>query len=433
MQVSVETIGALGRKLKVALPAEELEKAFSARLKRLSTQVRMPGFRPGKVPLKLVEAQYGDSLMEEVAGDLIQTSFREVVTREGLRPAAGPRIQRQTVKRGAQLEYTADFEVLPDIKRTDLAGVKIERPVVAVEAADVERTLETIRKQRVTWQPVERAAQSGDRVVMDFVGKIDGEAFEGGSANDFPVVLGSQTLIDDFEKGLLDAKRGESRTVKATFPKDYRHPRLAGQAVTFEVTVKEVAEPVLPTVDEAFAKLLGVADGSLDTLRKEVQQNLEREAAGRSRNVVRAQVIKALLEANKIELPTSLIESEMNRLRQAEEVARGKQPVRAPVPEEAWRQRARERVAVGLIVGEVMRARGIKADPARVRAKLEELAQEYDSPQEFIQWHYQNPERLADVESLVLEQRLVEEMMSTADASDKPMSFDELVKMDAAS
>lgn len=432
MQVSVQSVGTLGRRLTVALPAEELEKAFSARLQRLSRQVKMPGFRPGKVPLKMVEAQYGASLMEEVAGDLIESSFREAITREGLRPAAGPRIERKHVKRGEQLEYTADFEVLPEIPRKDLRGVKIERPVVTVQPEDVERTLETIRKQRVSFRSVTRPAREGDRVVMDFVGKIKGEQFEGGSATGFPVVLGSQTLIDDFEKGLVGVSAGEQRTVSATFPADYRHRPLAGQTVDFEVTVKEVGEPVLPAIDQEFAKQLGVADGSLDTLRREVQQNLEREAASRTRNVVRSQVIRALLEANKIELPSGLIEAEMQRLKQADAAARGGKAARPGMGDDAWRARAKERVAVGLVVGEIMRARGIKADPARVRAKLEQLAQEYESPQDFIKWHYQNPERLADVESLVLEERLVDEMLSTADVSDKPVSFQELVRMDAA-
>jgi trigger factor len=431
MQVSVQTVGTLGRKLTVALPADEVEKVFSARLQRLSRQVKMPGFRPGKVPLKMIEAHYGASLMEEVAGELIETSFREAVGREGLRPAAGPRIQHKTLNRGQDLEYTAEFEVLPEIPRKDLKGTKIERPVATVAAEDVERTLETIRKQRVTWNPVTRGAQQGDRVIMDFVGMLNGERFEGGSATNFPVVLGSQTLIADFEAGLLGAAAGDSRTINATFPADYRHVPLAGQTVQFEVTVKEVNEPVLPALDAAFATQLGVADGNLETLRREVHQNLEREAASRSRNVVRNQVIKALLAANQIELPGSLIEAEAQRLKQADASARTAQAARAPVGDDVWRARAKERVAVGLVVGEIMRTRGIKADPARVRTKLEQLAQEYDSPQSFIEWHYQSPERLADIESLVLEEKLVDEMVSTADVSDKPVSFQELVKLDA--
>jgi trigger factor len=432
MQVSVQNVGTLGRKLTVALPAEELEKAFRARLQRLSRQVKMPGFRPGKVPLKMIEARYGASLMEEVASDLIAASFREAITREGLRPAAGPRIQRKRVERGEQLEYTADFEVLPEIPRKDLRGVRIERPVATIEPQDVERTLDTIRKQHVRFRPVTRPAREGDRVVIDFVGTIKGEKFEGGSASGFPVVLGSRTLIDDFEKALLGVCAGEQRTVSATFPAEYPHSPLAGQTVEFEVAVKEVGEPVLPAIDEEFARQLGVADGSLDTLRREVHENLQREAANRTRNVMRSQVIRALLEANKVELPSALIEAEMQRLKQAGAAARANKAVRPAIAEELWRARAKERVAVGLVVGEIMRARGIKADPARVRAKLEQLAQEYESPQDFINWHYQNPQRLADVESLVLEERLIDEMLSTAEVSDKPVSFQELVQMDAA-
>lgn len=427
MQVSVEAVGTLGRRLTVAVPAEDVEKEFSTRLARLSKQVKMPGFRPGKVPLKMVLAQYGDGLLQEVAGDLIQSSLREAIGREGLRPAGGARIEPRQVARGKQLEYTAEIDLFPEIKRLDLAGVKIERPVAAVTPADVEHTLDTIRKQRASWTVVARAARSGDRVVIDFTGRLDGKEFDGGAAKGYALVLGSGTFIEDLENGLVGAQAGDTRNLAVKFPADYRHAPLAGQAVDFEVTVHEVAEAALPEVNAEFAKLLGIADGDVARLRDETRANLEREASGRSRAVVRARVLKALLDANPFDAPKGLIEDEAKHLLQLDQMAR-----RPAEPEAAYRERARRRVALGLILGEIIRARGLRVDPARVRARIEDMASEYESPPEFIQWYYEKPERLAEVESLVMEERIVEEMIATAEVVDAPAPFPELLKIEAS-
>jgi trigger factor len=419
MQVSMETVGALGRRLTVAVPAEKLEQAYEARLKRLSRQVKMPGFRPGKVPTRIVEQQYGSQLLEEAAGEVIQSSFREAVGREGLRPAGGPHIQPKSLKRGEELEYTAEFEVYPEMPAISLQGVTIERPRVAVADEDVERTLETIRRQRTRYSPVSRAAQKGDRLVVDFVGRLQGETFEGGSAQSFPVVLGSQTLLEDLENGLLGAQAGEARSVAVRFPESYRHPKLAGQVVDFEVKVKEIAEPMLPALDEQLAKELGVESGSLEELRNQVRGNLEREAVKRGDAAVRARVMKTLLETAHIEVPQALVEDELQRL-----------PARAGQSDVQRREQAKKRVALGLILSEVMRQKGIAAEPGRVRARLEEMAQEYDSPQEFIRWHYAEPGRLAEVEALVMEERIVEELLKSAAVSERAMSFQDLIKLE---
>lgn len=426
MQVSVETVGALGRRLKVAVPAEDVEKEFSTRLMKLSKQVRMPGFRPGKVPLKMVEAQYGDSLMQEVAGELIQSSLREAIGREGLRPAGSPRVQPQPIARGRQLEYTADIDLYPEIKKLDLTGVKLERPVATVADDDVERTLDTIRRQRATWNTVAREARSGDRVLIDFSGRLNGEEFGGGSAKNFPLVLGTGTLIEDLETGLVGAKAGETRNLAVKFPADYRHPKLAGQSVDFEVKVHEVAEAVLPEVNADFAKQFGIADGDVMRLRAETRGNLEREATARSRAVVRTRVLKALLDANPFEAPAGLVEDEAGHMKQLDQMAR-----RPAESDEAYRARARTRVALGMILGEVIRARGLKVDAARVRGRIEEMAAEYESPEEFVRWYYEKPERLAEVESLVMEERIVEEMLTTAEVAEQAMSFQDLLKLEA--
>lgn len=427
MQVSVETVDTLGRRLTVAVPAEDVEKEFSTRLARLSKQVKMPGFRPGKVPLKMVEAHYGSGLLQEVAGDLIQSSLREAIGREGLRPAGSARIEPRQVARGKQLEYIAEIDLFPEIKRLDLAGVKIERPVAAVTPEDVERTLDTIRRQRAGWNVVARAARTGDRVVIDFTGLLDGKEFDGGAATGFPLVLGTGALIEDLEAGLVGTKAGDARRLAVKFPADYHHAPLAGRTVDFEVTVHEVAEAVLPELNAEFAQLLGIAGGDVARLRDETRANLEREAVARARAIVRARVLRALLDANPFDAPKGLTEDEVNHLKQLDRMGR-----RPQGPEAAYRERARARVALGLILGEVIRARGLRVDPARVRSHIEDLASEYESPAEFIQWYYEKPERLAEVESQVLEERVVEEMIATAEVVDTPAPFQELLKLEAS-
>jgi trigger factor len=427
MQVSVESIGTLGRRMKVAVPADEVEKEFNARLQRLSKEVRLPGFRPGKVPLKMVEAHYGGRLMEEVAGELIQTTLQEAIGSQGLRPAGDPRVQRKNFVRGEQLEYIVEFEIYPEVRRFDLAGARIERPVVTVSEEDVDRTLETIRKQRTTWRPVEREARLGDRVTIDFTGSVNGKEFEGGKATGFTLVLGSGTFIESLELGLVGSKSGEARRVPGSFPADYRHALLAGQTADFDVKVNEVAEAILPDFNEAFAKELGVKDGSVEKLRLDVKKNLEREAVSRARAVVRTRALKSILDANPIEVPQGLLEAEVQRLKTSD--------ISSDIgtsDDVAYDKRARIRVALSLVLGEFIRTRGLASDPAQVRARLEEMAADYESPQEFIQWHYASLERLSEIENLVMEERIVENLLDSAEVSDKPMSFQELLKVDTA-
>ena len=409
----------------MAVSADQVEKEFNARLQRLSKQVQMPGFRPGKVPLKMVEAQYGGRLMDEVVGELIQTTMHEAIGSQGLRPAGDPQVQRKPVTRGEQLEYTVEFEIFPEVKRFDLAGVRIERPAVTVSEEDVNRTLETIRKQRATWKQVDREARLGDRLTIDFVGRINSKEFEGGKANAFQLVLGSGTLIEDIEHGLVGAKSGEMKHVSARFPTDYRHSMLAGQTADFDVKVNDVTEAIFPDLNETFAKDLGVKEGGLDKLRSDVKSNLEREAATRARAVIRTRVLKLLLDANPVEVPRSLLDAEIQRLKTAD-MSSGLNAG----DEAGYERRARSRVALGLILGEFIRNRGLVPDPARVRARLEEMAADYESPQEFIQWHYAKPERLSEIEGLVMEEKVVEDLLISAQITDKPVSFQDLLKIE---
>lgn len=435
MQISVETTGRLGRRMTVALPADQLEREVSARLQRLSRTSRFPGFRPGKAPMKIVEAHYGGKVVEEVAGDLIQSSFYEAIVGQGLKPAGGPTIESRSIQRGRDLQYTAVFEVYPEVKRLDITGRQIERPVSSVTDGDIDSTLESLRKQRMTWRATERAAQTGDRLVIDFEGRLNGQPFEGGRASDFVLVLGRKSLVDGFEEGLVGVKPGDSRTVRVRFPADYRSKALAGQDVEFEVKVKEVGESVLPDIDAEFARQFGIEDGNIDSLRAEVRRNLERELHDQIRARVRDQVFEALLQENELDVPKALHEAEVDRLIETAASsleAQGIPRSRVPGDRARYTDQARRRVALGLILAEIVKTRGIVADPALVRARAERMAQSYESPEKFIEWHYAEPGRLAEIESLVLEEQVVDLLLQSASVSDKPTSLQELTQQSGA-
>jgi trigger factor len=414
----------------VAVPADQVEKEVSSRLKRLSKQVKMAGFRPGKVPMKIVEAQYGGKVLQDVAGELIQSSFGEALGKEGLRPAGGPKIEPKSIDRGADLEYVATFEVYPEVKKLDLEGVSIERPTAQVGDEDIDRTLETMQIQRVQWNRVERAAKEGDRAQIDFTGSLDGENFEGGSAQDYQVVLGSETLLADFEKQLEGLKAGDEKTIDVPFPDDYRNSQLAGKTARFEVTVKGVEESELPPIDEDFAKGFGIESGKVEDLRAAIRENLERELEDRIRTTVRDRVMQALLDANPIEVPKALQDQEIDRLMESQRqtlVQHGASPDLAPTDREIYQEQAYRRVALGLILAEVANAHGIKPDAERVRAAVERLAQNYEDPQAFVRWHYADSKRLAEVQAVVLEELVVEKLLEKADIKETPVEFAELM------
>ncbi|MDA8362547.1 MAG: trigger factor [Gammaproteobacteria bacterium] len=430
MQVSVEATGGLGRRMTVALPAERLESEVSARLQRILRTSRLPGFRPGKAPMKLVEAHYAGKVMEEVAGDLIQSSFYEAVVGQGLKPAGGPTVESRLIERGQALQYTVVFEVYPEVRKLDIAGLRVERPASSIAEEDIDQTIESLRKQRVTWAAVQRAARNGDRLVIDFEGRKGGVPFEGGHASGFRLILGDRTLVDGFEAGLVGAMPGETRKVAVQFPADYRDASLAGQEVDFEVRVGTIEEPVLPAVDAEFARGFGVQDGSVDTLRAEVRASLERELRDQVRVRVRDQVFDLLLQQNDLPVPSALEQAEVDRLMAlaADNLeAQGISRSRVPQDRARYADEARRRVALGLILAEIVKSRGLVADPSQVRARVEHLASSYESPQEFIEWHYAEPDRLSQIESLVLEEQVVAVLLETADVADSPVTFGELL------
>jgi trigger factor len=443
MQATLEKVSNLERRLNVALPMQEIEAEVQSRLKRLARSVKMHGFRPGKVPYRLVQAQFGGQVRQEVLGDALQKSFGEAIRQQNLRVAGYPRFEpRAPAPAGEaaaegtagetppQVEFSATFEVYPEVTIGELSAATVARPVVTVGEAEVDKTVEILRKQRVHYHAVERGAQTGDRITIDYQGRIDEVAFEGGSGSDHSTILGEGRLLPEFEKQVQEAKPGERRKFELTFPEDYHGKDVAGKTAQFEVTVKQVAAPHLPDVNADFAKSLGIADGDLGKMRADVKANLEREVRRRRDARVKEQVMKTLLERSSIELPRALVQMEIERLMQGmrQDLAnRGLKPENIPMPAEAFEPEARKRVTLGLIVAELVRRENLAARPEQVKSMVQDYAESYEKPEEVVRWYYQSQDRLREVESLVLENNVVEWVLSKANVEDQPTDFDELM------
>lgn len=433
MQANLETLGQLERRLSIAVPLAEIDSEVASRLKRLMRTVKMHGFRPGKVPLKVVEQQYGGQVRQEVLGDALQKSFGDAVRQQNLKVAGYPKFEAKPLDDGAgQFEYSATFEIYPEIVVGDISKSTITRPTLGVGEAEIDKTLEIMRKQRVNYEPADRAVAEGDRLTINYKGTIGGAPFDGGTAENSSVVLGEGRLLPDFEKQLLGLKSGESRTFELRFPDDYHGKEVAGKTASFEVKLTQVAAPKLPEVDAEFAKSLGVADGDLGQMRTEIKANLEREVKARLKSRVKDQVMQALLDVTQIEVPKALVEMEIQRMQtQARQdlAARGI-PVKddMPIPAEMFEKQAQRRVNLGLILAEVVRVNSLNAKPEQVKAIVEEQAQSYEHPQEVVKWFYQSPERLREIESMVLEDNVVAWALGTARIEDKAIAFDELME-----
>jgi trigger factor len=431
MQATIEKVSNLERRLNVSLPTQEIEAEVQSRLKRMARNIRMHGFRPGKVPFRLVQQTYGGQVRQEVLGDVLQKSFGEAVRQQNLRVAGYPRFEpRPAAEDNQQVEFSATFEIYPEVTVNDLGQVRIDRPVVSVGEAEVDKTVEVLRKQRIDYREVQRGAQAGDSITIDYRGTIDGQEFEGGSGSDHSTVLGEGRLLAGFEQQVLGAGPGESRGFELTFPEDYHGKEVAGKTAQFEVTVKRVAEPVLPEVDADFARALGIPDGDVQKMRTDVKSNLEREVRRRSDARVKDQVMKALLENSSIELPKSLVQIEVERLMEGmrrDLEARGLKSDQIPMPAEAFEPEAKKRVTLGLIIAELVRRESLAAKPDQLKTVVQDYAQSYERPEEVVRWYYQSPERLREVESLVLENNVVDWVLSKANVEDKPTDFDELM------
>lgn len=430
MATQLETIGTLERRLSMAVAVADVDKEVGERLRKLSRTVKMPGFRPGKVPMKIIEQSYGPQVHAEVLGDAVSRAFSDAVAEHSLRVAGQPSIERRDGAAEGELGFAATFEVYPDVVLGDVAALEIERAVCPVGDAEVDRTIDILRKQRATWEAVERPAQDEDRVTIDFKGTLDGVAFEGGTATDFPFQLGQGRMLPDFETGVRGATAGETRSFPVSFPADYGSAELAGKTAQFEVTVKKVEQPVLPVVDEAFAKQFGVADGSVEKMRADVRANLEREVAQRLRARTKSAVMEALSTVATLELPRALVESEGQALTEralADLQQRGIDVKNMPVPPDAFKEQAEKRVRLGLIVGEIVRANELQAKPDQIRKQIEEFAAAYENPGEVIRYYFSDRNRLAEVEALVVEQNVVDWALGKARVADKTLSFDDLM------
>ena len=429
MQVTVETVQGLERRMRVEIPEERVRGEVDKRLGDLARSVRIPGFRPGKVPVGIVARRYGRQVRDEVVGEIVEESFVDALRQEQLRPAATPRIAPLESEAGAGVRYTATFDVFPDVSLPSIESIEIARPSAAVADEDVDRVVERLRRQHRTWKAVERAATPSDRVVVDFEGFVDGEPFEGGSATELPVPLDEEGMIDGFEDGLAGARPGEDRTLELTFPQGYPE-HLAGKGVTFNVKVHRVEEPVLPDLDDAFAERLGVEDGGIEALRGEVRASLERELAGALDATLKQRVMEALFTSGEIELPESMVREEAERAmaRRQEALRRaGIDPERLDLAPDMFEKQARRHVTLGLLVAEIVREHRIEPDPERVRARIETIASTSQEPEKVVEWYYSGRDRLSEIESLVVEDQVVDWILERARVTEEPASFDRIV------
>jgi trigger factor len=426
MQVSVSATSGLERRLEVAVPATEIAAEVEQRLKQISRTARLKGFRPGKAPFAVVKKQFGDQVHSEVVSDVMRTSFARAIDQEKLQPAAGPRIEPIAMQPGADLKYAAVFEVLPEITVKPVDTLTLERPVSSVTEADLDAMIESMRRQRPVFTPVERAARDTDRVTLDFDGLIDGKPFEGGEGRDVAVVVGTRQAMPELEEGIKGASAGETRQVTLAFPADHPKKNLAGQTAHLQVTVKRVEEQSLPAIDEDFCKAYGVEEGGVEALRAEVRKSMERELEGVIRTRLRTQVMDGLYSNNPLDLPRALIDEQVQQL--AIDMARriGARDASQLPPRAQFEEPARRRVALGLLMGKIVQNESLKADRDRVQERLGDLIASYPNPEEARKAYLQNPDAMKQVESSVLEEQVVDWVIERARVTDKPMSFKDL-------
>lgn len=429
MQVSVETTEGLGRRIRVQVPSERVDSEVESRLKDLRGRVRMNGFRPGKVPLKVVQQRYGEQVRGEVLNEVVQSTYSEALEQEGLRPAAAPEIEPVQTDAGKDLEYQASFEVLPSVEIQGVEEIPVERPAADIGDADIDALIERLRHQQADYSEADRPAAEGDRVTIDFHGTVDGEAFEGNAGEDVPVQLGSGQMPSEFEAELVGVNAGDEMRIEYTFPEQFPDETIAGKTATFEVRVKTVEAPDLPEVDDEFAKALGMENG-LEELRERVRENLERERDQAVRARVKEQVMDGLLERNPIDLPQALIDREIEQLREQTKQrmqqygAEGEEP---DLPASQFEDEARRRVALGLLVNEVVRANEIELDRSRLQQALQDIASSYGQPDQVIQAYMQNQQLMESLQVQVMEDQVVDWIAERAQITDKPMSLDVLL------
>jgi trigger factor len=433
MTVTVETLEKLERKITLTLPADVIQSEVAKRLKRLARDVKMDGFRPGKVPMNVVAQRYGYSVHYEVMNDKVGEAFASAAGEAKLRVAGQPQITEKEGAPEGQLAFDAVFEVFPEVKIADLSTAEVERVSSDVSDAAIDRTLDILRKQRRTFaqRASDQAAENGDRVSIDFVGKIDGEAFEGGKAEGFQFIVGDGQMLKEFEGAVRGMKAGESKTFPLPFPADYHGKDVAGKTADFLVTINKIEAAHLPAVDESLAKSLGIADGTVEGLRADIRKNLEREVRSRLQARNKQAAMDALLTKAELELPKSVVQSEIDRLvegARADLKQRGvKDADKAPIPADLFREQAERRVRLGLVVGELVRSNELHAKPEQIKAHIEELAASYEKPADVVRWYNSDNQRMAQVEAIVIENNVTDFVLAKAQVSDKSIGFDELM------
>lgn len=431
MRVSIETTSGLERRLSVGVPADRVDGAVDQRLREASRNVRLPGFRPGKVPMRVMKQRFGAGVRQEVLGEVISQTFQEAVQSENLRPAGQPKIEPKSFDAGKDIEYTAIFEIFPTVAVKDVAGFDVKKPVADVTEDDVNEIIEVFRKQQGSLETVERAAEEGDTVVIDFVGTRDGEAFEGGSGDDLSLELGSGRMIPGFEDGISGMSAGDKKSLDLTFPDDYQQEDLQGAAVQFDITVKEVKAMELAPLDDKLFASYGVEEGGEETFRAEVKKNMERELRNAVQNHVKQQVMDAIVDAHAdLEIPSSLVGQEINAMRsqmfqQFGGQANQNMDLQSILPDEMFKEQAERRVKLGLLLSEMIGKFDLQADSAKVRAMIEDIASTYQEPEEVVNYYYSENEQLAQIESRVLEDQIVDKVLEAASVAEETCSYQE--------
>ncbi|MCE0732045.1 trigger factor [Halomonas sp. G15] len=429
MQVSVDTTSQIERRITVQVPAAEIDEAVNARLKDAAKNVRMDGFRRGKVPMSVIRQRYGSDVRNEVVGEVMRERYVRAISEHELNPAGFPQIEPTVNEAGKDLEFVATLEVYPEVELAPIEGTEVERPVVEVTEADVDEMIDTLRKQNAAWEAVERAAEDGDQVTIDFQGFLGDEPFEGGSAEGHDLVIGSGSFIPGFEEQLIGAQAGEEKEIEVTFPEDYQAENLAGQEATFKVKVHAVKGQTLPEVDAEFVQKFGVEDGDLDKFRAEVKKNMTREASQAVDNRVKQQVLTALQKANEIPVPQALVQQETDGLKRqaAQQFGLGEDFDVSQLPNELFEEQARSRVEVGLLLAEVIKANELEASDDEIRAKVQELAEQYQEPEQVVEHYMGNDQLKTQVKSAILEEKAVDVLLGQASVKDVEMSYQDVL------
>jgi trigger factor len=427
MQVSVESGSGLERRVRIQIEAAEIESEIEKRLVKVGRRARIKGFRPGKAPLKVLRQQYGPQVRQEVLSEVMQSSYNQAINQEQLRPAGSARIEPHNTEQGQDLDFTAVIEVYPEFEVADVSRLKIERPVADITEKDVDAMIENLRKQRAEWIEAARGGQDGDRVTVTFRGTIDGEVFDGGVGEDMPVILGAGETIPDFEQGLVGLKAGDEKVIDVRFPDDYPVAKVAGKDAKFEVSVARVEDQHLPELDDEFFKIFGVKDGGVEAFRTEVRANMQRELDRTVRSRLKQNVMERLREANEVELPQALVAQEIHSMQHDAARRMGITDHSRLPPKEPFEEQARMRVALGLIINQLIRQEKIEPDPQRVDARIDEMSAEHEEAEKVAQYYRSNPELKAQVEMMVLEDQVVDWLLERTNIKDTKTSFSKLM------